>query len=172
MAELLKRYLKICLLTHGPEDLPHSTLLLQIMLVLYFVSGCLSMWPAIDLADSIWVMLLDILILLMFSWVCLLAFNKRSRFIQTAIALTAVGTIFQLLAWPLLMYVDKARQADAVAVEASVLLLVIISWNLAAYAHIFRQAYSIRMLAAFALTLAYVVINMTSRGLLFPDLGV
>jgi drug/metabolite transporter superfamily protein YnfA len=171
MAELLKRYFKICLLTSGPEDLPDSALLLKIMLLLYFISGCLSMWPGIGLGDSTQLMLLDCIILLLFSWLCLLALNKRSRFIQTATALTAVGTIFQLLAWPLLFYVDEVRQANTVPVEASLLLLVIISWNLAVYAHIFRQAFSVHMWAAFALTLAYVIINITSRGLLFADVG-
>jgi len=172
MVELLKRYLKICLLSNGPEDLPYSQILFQLMLFVYFFTGCLSMWPALAVSDSLGIMLLDTIILLVFSWVCLIAFNKRSRFLQTATALTAVGAIFQLLAWPLLFYVNEAKQMDTVSIEASFLLLLIISWNLAVYAHIFRRAFGIRMPAAFIMTIAYVVINMTTRGMLFPDLGV
>lgn len=172
MVELLKRYLKICLLNKGPQDLPYSHLLFQIMLLIYFVTGSLSMWPAVSLTRGSGVMLLDVSILLIFCWVCLIAFNQRSRFIQTAIALTAVGSIFQILTWPLLFYVNEVMQVEVVPLEISLLLLVIISWNLAAYAHIFRQAYEIRRSAAFALTLAYVVINLATRSVLFPDLGV
>ena len=172
MVELLKRYLKICLLTNGPEDLPYSQLLFQFALFLYFISGCLSTWPTVAMSDSIWVMLLDIIILFVFIWVCLFAFNKRSRFLQTITALAGVGAIFQLLAWPLLFYVNQAKQLDTMPIEASFLLLLIISWNLAAYAHIFRQAFGIRMPAAFIMTITYIVINMTTRGMLFPDLGV
>lgn len=172
MVELLHRYLKICLLANGPQDLPYSRLLFQIMLLIYIVTGSLSMWPAVSFTGGFGVMLLDVSVLLIFCWVCLTAFNCRPRFIQTAIALTAVGSIFQLLTWPLMYYVNDMPQGSVVPVEISLILLVIISWNLAAYAHIFRQAYEIRRPAAFALTLAYVVITMTMRGVIFPDLGV
>lgn len=172
MAEILKRYFKICLLTNGPQDLPYSQLLFQLMVFLYFFTGCLSMWPMVDFSESFAVMLVDLIIMLLFCIICLKAFNKQPRFLQTAIALTAVGVVFQLLAWPLLLYADNAKQVGNVPVEISFLLLIIISWNLAVVAHIFRQAFDIRKASAFALTIAYVVVNMTSRSILFPDLGV
>lgn len=130
------------------------------------------MWPAVSFTAGINVMLVDAAILLLFCWACLVVFKHGTRFVQTATALTAVGTIFQLLTWPLLFYVNKVDQANTVPLEVSLLLLVIISWNLAAYAHIFRQAFEVSRPAAFVLTLTYVVINMTTRGVLFPDLGV
>jgi len=172
MAEILNRYLKICLLANGPQDLPHSRLLFQLMVLVYFITGCLSMWPVVDFSDSFAVMLVDLTILLLFSLICLIAFNKRPRFLQTVSALTGVGSLFQMLAWPLLLYVNEAKQSDNVPAEASFLLLVIISWNLAVYAHIFRQAFDVRTLTAFVITLVYVIINIKIRGFLFPDLGV
>ncbi len=172
MAELLKRYLKICLLANGPQDLPHSQLLFQLMVLVYFITGCLSMWPMVGFGESFAVMLVDLTILLLFSLICLMIVNKRPRFLQAATALTGVGSLFQLLAWPLLLYVNEAKQSDNVPVEASFLLLVIISWNLAVYAHIFRQAFNIRTSTAFVVTLVYVIINIKTRGFLFPDLGV
>lgn len=172
MVEILRRSLKICLLSHGPQDLPHSQRLLQLMLLVYLVSGCISMWPMINVSKGILVMLVDLIVLLSFSLLCLNAFNKTSRFIQTITALTAVGAIFQLLVWPLMLYVNEFSQGETVPVEASLLLLIIISWNLAVYAHIFRQAFEVRSVSSFALTIAYVVVNMSIRSLLFPDLGV
>jgi len=172
MAEILKRYFKICLLANGPQDLPHSQLLFQLMVLVYFVTGCLSMWPMVGFSESFAVMLVDLVILLLFSLICLTILNKRPRFLQTITALTAVGSLFQLLAWPLLLYVNDGRQSENVSAEASFLLLVIISWNLAVYAHIFRQALGIRTLTAFVVTLVYVIINIKTRGFLFPDLGV
>ena len=172
MLELLKRFFKICLLTNGPQDLPYSLPLLQIMVFIYFLTGCVSMWPSVPIDDSFWIMLLDSGILLVFCWLCLLAFNKRSRFLQAATALTAIGAVFQLLAWPLLLHINDSKQSEVVSVEASFLLLIIISWNLAVYAHIFRQAFEVRMPAAFVLTIAYVMINITTRNIFFADLGV
>ncbi len=171
MAELLKRFLNICLLTQGPQNLPHSNLLLQILLVVYFITGSLSMLPGTAFEDGVLVMMLDLAVLLLFTWFCLQVFKKQARFIQTTIALAGVGTIFQLLAWPLLVQMESLKQSGETSVEISLLLLVIISWNLAVFAHIFRQAFDVRMLAAFVLTLAYLIINVTVRYLIFPQVG-
>ena len=170
MAELLKRFLNICLLTNGPQDLPHSNLLFRILLVMYFITGSLSMLSGTVFENAVLVMMLDLAVLLLFTWFCLQAFKKQARFIQTIIALAGIGTIFQLLAWPLLMQTESIKQSGETSAEVSLLLLIIISWNLAVIAHIFRQAFDIRMLAAFILTLAYVMINVMARYLVFPQL--
>lgn len=159
-------------MTNGPQDLPYSQVLFRIVVFLYFVTGSLSMWPTVSFFDSFWVMFLDAMILLVFCWLCLVLFKKRSRLVQVATALFSVGALFQLLAWPLLLHIDESKQSGVISVEASVLLLLIISWNLAAYAHIFRQALEIRMPVAFILTISYVMINITTRNIFFPDLGV
>ena len=171
MLELLNRILKICLLSKGPEDLPHSPALLQITLILYFISGVLNLWPAMPLLGSLSVMLLDVIVLLSFSAVCLRAFNKRERFIQLLTALAAVGAVIQILAWPLLLYINGLASGDSIPAEASILILLILSWNLSVYAHIFKRAFETRMLSAFVLTIMYMIINITLRRLLFPELG-
>jgi hypothetical protein len=55
--------------------------------------------------------------------------------------------------------------------ELSFLLLFLLSWNLAVVAHIFREAFNVRLLAAFVLTLAYKVIEVSLSQILFPELG-
>lgn len=172
MAELLKRLFNICLLASGPQDIPYSQLLFRLMITVYFVTGIMSMWPSVDVFDSVFIMILDASILLAFAWICLKTFNKTARFIQVGTTLLAIGSIFQLLAWPLIAYLDSLKDAGNTSSELSLILLALISWNLAVYAHIFRQSFEIRMLSAFIMTIAYVVINITARQILFPQTGV
>jgi len=171
MTELLKRFLNICLLSQGPQDLPHSSLLLRILMVVYFLTGSFSMLSSTSFEEAVLIMMLDLIVLVLFSWFCLQAFKKQARFVQATTALTGVGSIFQLLSWPLLIQMESVKQSGEVSVEVTLLLLIIISWNLAVFAHIFRHAFGIRTLAAFILTLAYVMINVTARYLIFPEVG-
>lgn len=167
MAELLKRFFQICLLAKGPQDIPHSSILMRVLLVVYFITGLLSMLPSVDMQQAVLEMALDLVVLLVFVWFCLQAFHKQARYVQTVSALAAIGALFQLLAWPLLAYLEAGRQAGDPVSELSLLLLLIVSWNLAVYAHIFRESFSIRMLAAFIMTIAYAVINISVRQILY-----
>lgn len=167
MAELLKRFFQICILAKGPQDIPHSTILMRISLVVYFITGLLSMLPSVTMQQAVIEMALDLVVLLVFVWACLQAFHKQARYIQTLTALATVGALFQFLAWPLLAYLEAGRQAGDPVSELSLLLLLIVSWNLAVYAHIFRESFNIRMLAAFIMTIAYAVINISVRQILY-----
>ena len=171
MSELLKRIFHICLLSKGPQDLPYSVLLMRLLLLVYFISGLLSLLTSVSVDVALLVMLVDMAILLAFSWFCLRAFRMPSRFVQMMIALTGVGSLFHLLSVPVLAQIRVASATGQVAGELSFLLLFLISWNLAVIAHIFREAFNIRLLAAFVLTLAYKVIEVSVSQILFPELG-
>lgn len=170
MPSLIKQFLYICLMNKGPQDLPWSRGLLHVSLLAYLFSGFLSMLATTPFDQALLVMLADLAVLLLYAWLCLKAFNKTSRFVQMATAMTGVGAVFQIIAWPLMAYIDN--QAEAVAPGMSLLLLLIVGWNLAVYAHIFRESFNVRMLSAFVLTLTYAVITVSVRQLLFPDVGV
>lgn len=170
MPPLIKQFFYICLMNKGPQDLPWSHLLLHASLMAYLISGVLTMLATTSFDQALLVMLADLAVLLLYAWLCLKAFNKAPRFVQTATAMAGVGTLFQLVAWPLIAYADS--QANAAAPGISILLLLVVGWNLAVYAHIFRESFNVRMLSAFVLTLTYAVITVSVRQLLFPDAGV
>ncbi|MDH5472459.1 MAG: hypothetical protein OEY61_06335 [Gammaproteobacteria bacterium] len=171
MTALLKTYLNLCLLSDGPQDLPYSVFLFRILLGLYFISGVLSILPSSTFTESVMVMCVDIFVLLVFCWFCLRGFNKSSRYNQMMSAILGTGSLFQILAWPLMFYFEMAEAKNTVIPELGFLLLILISWNLAVYAHIFRHALSIRLSVAFLITLAFAILSIASRQLLFPELG-
>ena len=169
MPILLKQFLNICLLNGGPQHLPWSSSLLHFSLVAYLMSGVLSMLAAVPLYQALPIMLVDTGLLLFYPWLCLLAFNKTSRFIQMSAALAGTGAVFQLMVWPFMSYLEP--QSDNYASILAVVFLIGM-WNLVVYAHIFRESFNIRLLSAFMLALTYAVISATLRQLLFPDAGV
>lgn len=170
MAELFRRFFRICLLAGGPQDLPYSHALLRLSVLFYLLSGIASMLSATTLDMALLAMLADLAVLLLFGWLCLKAFGKAARFVQMTSALAMTGAAFQLLAWPMLVYLE-GLPADSPSISISLLLLLITGWNLAVYTHIFRESFNVRMLAAFVLTLCYAVISVSVRQLLFPELG-
>ena len=85
-------------------------------------------------------------------------------------ALAGVGTLFQIVAWPLIIYMGSQQASPSPTVF--MILLMLLAWNLVVYAHIFRESFNIRLLAAYVLALTYVVISASVRQILFPDAGV
>ena len=171
MSDLFKRLINICLLAKGPQDLPYSVTLFRLLLLVYFISGLLSLLSTVSAELAFMVMLVDLFILLSFSWLCLMAFKKQPRFVQMIIALTGVGSLFNLLSIPMMIQIEAGKQAGQIPAELSFLLLFLISWNLAVVAHIFRESFGVRLLAAFVLTLAYKIIEISASQILFPQLG-
>ena len=169
MAALFKRFLNICLLSNGPQDIPHSIILFRILVVLYLLTALAGWSVKLELATALLASITDVLMLLVFIQLMLMGFAKSERFIQTASAMLGIGVIFQVLELPL-MHVFVAEQQNASA-EVGFILLALYSWNLAIFAHIFREALSVRLLAAFIITLGYVILAMTVYPFLFPDLG-
>lgn len=169
MTAYLKLFLDICLLRKGPQDLPFSQALLFICMLLYLLSGVFSQLSVISLEVSVLSMVVDLVILLLFIGIILRAFTKSARYVQTMTAMTGVGTIFQLLAWPIISMLQSASADEQPQAALPLLLLIFMSWNLAVYAHIFRESFGVRLLSAFIITLAYAVIMITARQLLFPQ---
>ncbi len=171
MTELLKRLFHICLLTKGPQDLPYSVMLLRVFLLTYFATGLVSLTTSFPMEEAVLVMIVDISLLLLFSWLCLQAFKMQARFVQMISAMAGIGTLFNMVSIPLMAQIAVAKQGGQISGELSFLLLFLISWNLAVIAHIFRESFDVRLLAAFVLTLAYKVIEISLSQILFPQLG-
>jgi hypothetical protein len=170
MLWLFKQFIYICLMKRGPQHLPWSQGLLRAAILAYFLTGVLQMLTKAPLEAVLPMMVVDVAVMLLYAWVCLKAFNYPARFVQMATAMAGTGTLFQLLAWPLMAYLDY--QQDIPSPGTSILLVFIMGWNLAVYAHIFRESFNVQLLPAFVLTLAYTAIIVSVSQFLFPGVGV
>ncbi len=171
MAALFRKFWDICLLSAGPQDIPYSKALLKSLLLVYFLIESISWLASEDFERAVLATGLDTLILFLFIYLTLKAFNKTSRFVQVSSSFLAVGSLFQLLELPLMYMLEHARQNESAGADVGLVLIGLYSWSLAVFAHIFRQALEVRMLSAFVLTLCYVLITITAIQLAFPDIG-
>ncbi len=158
-------------LKKGPQDLPASTTLMKLSLLAYLVSGLPGLLVSVDSVQAVLAQALDVLVLLLFVYLCLQLFVKLERYTQTIIALASIGSLFQLAVLPILFQFKGVEEASQVMLGMSLLLLALVSWNLTVIAHIFRESFSVRLPAAIALTICYMFITLSARKFFFPELA-
>jgi len=156
------------LLKTAPQDLPYSTALMGRLIFLYIVSGVVVAGrddPSLAFGQT----LLNVFIMLMFSYVILSALNLKMRFVQTVTALIGTGIVFNLLFWPILSFND-IEQASVILVQMlSLAILMLISWEILVIAHIFRNALNTKMAQAVILSMALFFVSLTLSQLIFLE---
>ena len=158
-------------LNKGPQDLPASRVLMKLSLLVYLVTGLPGLLMSVDFGQAVLAQSLDVIVLLIFTYLCLQVLVKLERFTQTIIALASVGAVFQLIVLPILFEFKGVEEASQVMLGMSLLLLALVSWNLTVIAHIFRESFSVRLPAAIALTICYMFITLSARKFFFPGLA-
>jgi hypothetical protein len=74
----------IILLRQGPQELPYSQQRLQIMILAYVASGTLVLQGSTDTAGAVANMVVDVLVILLYTQLVLGLLNRKPRFVQTA----------------------------------------------------------------------------------------
>lgn len=170
----MNQYLKILLgnllLNQGPQDFPHSKLLMRLSLLIYFVTMLPGLMVRLEFEVAVFAAVLDVFMLVLFVYLCLQAFAKSERFIQAVTALACVSFVFQLAIWPLLNILTESPGEEQVAITY-LSILGIQAWLLAVYTHIFRESFGVRLPAAMLLTVCYVVINIMAGQILLPEVS-
>ena len=168
----MNQYFKIVLgnllLNQGPQDFPHSNILMRLSLLVYFVTMLPTLMMRLEFELAVFAAAIDIAMLMLFVYLCLQAFSKSARFIQTITALACVGFVFQLAFWPLLDTLMSNPGEGQVAITY-LTILGVQAWLLAVYTHIFRESFGVRLPAAMLLTVCYVVINIMVGQVLLPE---
>lgn len=152
-----QKIILMLLLKTTPQDLPYSRGLMARVIFLYFISGVIVVAGVVEPLLAMARMLLNIVIILSFSYAVLSALNLSTRFVQTITALIGVGTVFNLLAWPVLLYNHLG------------LALMLISWEILVTAHIFRNALNTKMAQSVILSMALFFVSLTLSQLIFPE---
>ena len=171
MKQFFEAILGNLVLNKGPQDIPFSNVLMRLSLLFYFISGLPGLLITASFADAALAMTLDVVVLLLFSYLCLQAFSKSARYVQTITALATVGAVFQLAVLPLLLDFQGGQEATQGMLGLSLLVLMLVSWNLAVFAHIFKESFGIRLPAAMVITICYVFITLLARKIFFPELA-
>lgn len=172
MGKLIGRFIDICLLRAGPQDLPASSALLALTLLAYIASGVVVLLPGADFSSAVGQALVDALLLAALVRLVLGWRGYPGRFEQTLAALAGSGAFLGLIAWPLVVsiYRTDAQESLAVAFQ-TLLLLALFCWTLVVIGHILRHALSTTYAAGVLFAAVYVSLSMGLLGWLFPQGG-
>lgn len=162
------RILAILLLRAGPQHLPYSLSLFATLTLLYVASGVLVLTTSMSIGQAAANMVLDVAVLLSFSYFCLSLLKYRARFVQMVSALAGTGIAYHLLAWPLFVQIYSMQPQEQGARIAALLMLLLISWQVLVFAHVFRHAMQMSMMRALALSFGYLFLSMAAAEVILP----
>lgn len=140
---LLGVVIDIILLRRGPEHLPASTLLLVIAAGLYLLVVCLvGMSSGTFGAQQVLAVIIGIGAMLLWYYGALSVVKKRERFVQLAIGVLAVSTVFTPLLGPMKNTLFAQLEAKESPAPMFVMLaMFLIGWALVVYVRMLRAAF-------------------------------
>ena len=145
-----------------------SYIAMQWSIVAYVLMDTLQVRISSDWLVALGMTILDILVLVTFTWVLLRLTTKPARLVQTLTALCGTGTVLGVVALPLTIQAASIDEGDAVPGLLVLGWLLMLVWSIAVQANIFRHAlssaYRIGLLAAGLHT----VLIITLVEMLFP----
>lgn len=168
MKLLLNRFLDICLLRAGPQDLPASTVLLILSLIIYTASGLLLSLLNANLARSLLIVIVDVLMLVGLAYLILWIRMLTKRYLQTLTALAGTGAILELTALPLLYWQNLSATTDGPGLFiTSLLLWAWLIWNVIVVAHILRHTLSTSFFNGTLLSVLYMFVSVSVIRILY-----
>jgi hypothetical protein len=171
MLALLQAFFEILLRRLGPEDLPDSQFLLQLMLVAYMLAQvpvvvALYGWSG----NALFAVLVDMGVLALFFWLVLKFARRAGRYRRTLTALLGTGALLSLPQGPLVLLSKLATTAGQSPAGPTFGLLLFLFWSIVVQAHIVSRALSSNIAVGLAVALAYFIVSYQVSGQ-FPQVA-
>ena len=163
---LIKRFISICLFRATPQDLPTSTFLMLLLLLIYAFTGLLLAMNQATLLKAAAMVGVDIMLLAGLCWVLLWARALTHRYTQTLTALAGCSAILALCAWPLLLWQQYSGNDPSIML-ISYLMWAWFFWQIMVFSHIISQALSSSLLTGMTLAVIYLFISYSVAQTLF-----
>jgi hypothetical protein len=154
MTALISLFFNIMRLKAAPQDLPCSRFLMSLCIGSYLLVGLGVSLLDQGLGLALVSALVDTALLIGLAYLALWIRNYQARFVQTVTAFTGTGTLFELMGWPLVAWLQQNSSSGASSL--SLLLLLLIIWNIVVIGHILRHAVEIPMWVSSGVAVMYV----------------
>jgi len=156
MIVLVQAFLNIALRKQGPEDLPASSLLLALTLLISTLIQIPLTWLVFRDSDFVAKMLiLDISLLLGCLWLLLRLTGYLSRYRQTLTALLGTSALLSVFSIPFVFWNASVAESAPKPIIPSAFILVIVIWSIVVDSHILSRALSKPFAVGLMITLAY-----------------
>jgi len=167
MYDILKILFEICLFKKGPQDIPYSVWLLRLLAIIYTGIRFLMLAINTDWFNAFLQIIVEILLIIGFSWVILYIEHKLQRFYQVSCALLGTDTLINFLALPGILSMETGHGGWLVFA----LMLGLIGWQCAVISHIIHHALEQRLIYSFGLAILYILATYQVIALLFPEIA-
>ena len=175
MIKLLSVLWGIMLKKSGPQDLPKSGFFLGLMFCLYFLSQIYSGTSvAFSVENFLRTFFIDSILLSVWLRVILQLSASLKYFKQSLAALFGTGTIFNLIAAPIIIIISSSMTEASsineveIPIFISIALLCVAIWSVIVMAHIFSRVMSnpsFAMTAAFSYAVLNFIVQTSIAGL-------
>lgn len=143
MNSLFRFFFDLILLRRTPQELPASSTLLGLMLVVNLLVGTAGTLDNFGgILPSLSANLLDICVILGLLYVALVLVSHRARFVQTATAILGVGTLFGIIVLILVLLMGGDRVPGEIIGLSNLVLLI---WLHVALGHVLRHALEVTL---------------------------
>ncbi len=170
MLKILNLVLDICLLRAGPQDVPASRSLLQLMVLSNLVLSVAGLLPEYAFGPALGQVLVDVLIFGAMIFAALQWRGLPGRFLQTFTAAMGCDALFALVLLPIALSVGNIPEGQA-SLAAAVAGLALVVWYVVVVSHILRHALSVPFALALLFALVYIGISWNVNGLIFGRPG-
>ncbi len=168
MGILIRYFVELCFLRRGPQDLPGSSALLGLALVIHLVTAVLvGLAAGLTSPVAMGQGLADALLTLGLLALALRVMGRRPRFSQLATALFGAGAMLGLMALVPLGLVAGAESRGETSL-AGLPLLVLFFWSLLVTGHILRHGFDLRLGQGILIAVAYNLLASALVNWLFP----
>lgn len=155
----------ICIFKKGPQDIPASRLLIQLLIPVYAVISFLILILNTDWFTAMLQVFVEIVLGLGLCWAILLIGNRSTRYQQTVCALIATDAFISFLALPSMT--TLVVQSGGIAFTFIVLLMI---WHWLVSGHIFSHALNQPIFFGLGVSFMYLLTSYQIMGTLFPEL--
>ena len=136
MFEIIRLVFDVCLFKKGPQDLPCSSGLLRILIIIDVMISFLMANISTDWFESLLQAMVSTLLLISFSGLMLYLGRKPERFYQTTSALLGTDTLISFFALPGIASLMIGRDT----LFALMVTIALMTWHWAVTGHIIRNA--------------------------------
>ena len=168
MIALARAMWQICTLRRGPQDLPASSMLMVLMLLLNAIASATLETIEMPAANAVMAALVDAVVVVIVMGALLQATGRRHRFRQTVTAIAGAGLLLSFFALPVLSWLASSVEQRRDVGIPMLLWLAVFGWNLLVIAHILRHAIDSNLVVGFVLAVAFVFIDIQLINHLVP----
>jgi hypothetical protein len=163
-------FVDLCRMRASPQHLPHSQFLMLVCIGCYFLLGLATSILEQGFGMAILVAGADTGLMVGLTYLGLLMRGSATRAVQTITALTGAGALFELVGWPLVIFLHQLEEGQSSSL--SLILFALVIWNIMVIGNILRYALSVPMWVGTSIALLYIYITLRVMAVLYATVGI